>query len=95
MKYIHVNENKAHEVIEEFDPKFPNVPISERYSASFLNSCVEVDDEDVPPIGYLFENGVFVEPPAPIVVEKTAEEKKVAIEQQIIELQNKLKELEG
>jgi len=39
------------------------VPITERYSPDFLASCVVVEEENVPLIGYIYEDGVFVEPP--------------------------------
>jgi len=46
MKYILLeqNTNKVLEIIPEFDPVFPNVPISERYTKVFIESLLKVDD---------------------------------------------------
>lgn len=45
MFYILIVQGKVHEVIPEFHPNLPSVPIEERYSAEFLAQTVQSDVE--------------------------------------------------
>lgn len=47
--YIYVNptDNKATSMTAEYDPTFPEVPITDRYSASFLAHCVVRTSEQI------------------------------------------------
>lgn len=61
-KYIFLLNNKVHEIVDEYDAIFPNIPIHERYSNDFLDKCIIVEDDDkIPQIGSLYENGVFLD----------------------------------
>lgn len=45
MNYVYINQDKTvQEIIPAFDPRFPGVPVEKRYSKSFLNRCLEVQD---------------------------------------------------
>ena len=46
MKYVYIENGVAMQVIPEFDGDFPNIPVTERYSAEFLKKCVTADDSD-------------------------------------------------
>lgn len=70
MKYAHTRDGKVCEIIPEFDPVFPSIPISQRYSTEFLQNLLEVaDDTDVQPnMLYNPDTGEFIWPepePAP------------------------------
>ena len=62
MKYVRLNNNVVAEIIPEFDPTFPNVPITERYPAELVKKLVAVDDSVE---GYNAETGEFSEPEQP------------------------------
>lgn len=70
MKYIYINktnDNIVGAIVDEIDPIFPDIPINERYSADFLNSCIKVSDESFEKLNihtgmtYNFETGEFLE----------------------------------
>lgn len=69
MKYIYLIDNKVHEIIPEFNPVFPDVPITERYTAEFLSHCVAVEDYVTVEQNWIYEDGLFTEPPEPEPVE--------------------------
>ena len=64
MNYAHIEDNIVVELIPEFDPVFPNIPITERFSAEFLTLCELVSD-DVQ-LNYIKTETGFV-PPKPII----------------------------
>lgn len=80
MKYVLLIQNVAHEIIPEYDTMFPGIPISQRYSKSFLQQCVIVDDstEVAPGDIYNPETQEFTTPvveiPEEIITEETQEE---------------------
>ena len=46
-KYIYLNNlNVVWEILDEFSPDFPNIPIQNRYSKEFLNQCLIIDEEE-------------------------------------------------
>jgi len=48
--YVLLNGGNAAEIIPDFDPAFPGVPVNKRYASDFLENCVYVpDDEEVIP----------------------------------------------
>jgi len=53
MYYIQLKNQIAVELIPEFDPTFPDVPVTERFSKDFLNQCVTFDEEV--PMGYIYD----------------------------------------
>ena len=67
MKYVRLNNNVVVEIIPEFDPTFPNVPITERYPAEFVKKLVAVDDSVEVRVGMVYnaETGEFSEPEQP------------------------------
>ncbi len=69
MKYVRLNNNVVVEIIPEFDPVFPNVPITERYPAEFVKKLVAVDDSVEVRVGMVYnaETGVFSVPEPPAV----------------------------
>lgn len=44
MKYLYMQDNKVFNIISEYDPNFPKIPIQERYSHEFLSKCIVVAD---------------------------------------------------
>ena len=45
LKYVYINKDKTvGAVVPEFDPIFPEIPIDKRYSATFLEKCITVDE---------------------------------------------------
>lgn len=67
MKYIYIINDTVIEIIPDFDPALPNIPISDRYSAEFLSSCIEIEDSVEVLSGYLYdaETKVFSAPVVP------------------------------
>ena len=76
------NTNTVLEVIPTFNPAFPEVPIENRYPASFIANLIEVDDETKVSSGMtLLEDGTFafVEPEIKPQYENIEEAKKAKI----------------
>ena len=48
------------EIIPDFDPVFPGIPVEERYSPEFLKDCVPCDETVQQ--RYTYSNGEFSEP---------------------------------
>lgn len=72
MKYIHLNGDlQVGAIIPAEDPIFPGIPIEERYTQEFLNSCVQVEDdvEITMEMKYNPETKEFYIPEPPEVVE--------------------------
>lgn len=65
--YILLKDNKVQEIIPDFDPTFPDIPIAERYPAKFIEKLLYVDDDTEVEQNMLYnsETGTFSEPPAP------------------------------
>lgn len=59
-----INKNVVVEIIPEFNPIFPNVPVSERYPADIVRKMIAVDDEVNVHVGMVYdpEMGTFAEP---------------------------------
>lgn len=71
MMHIFINKldgNTVGAIVNEVDPSFPDIPITERYSEEFLEECIQVAEEDFEALGirtgmvYDFETGEFSEP---------------------------------
>ena len=46
-KYIYLNNlNIVWEILDEFNSEFPEIPIEERYTKQFLDSCLIFDEEE-------------------------------------------------
>ena len=71
MYYILVIDGKAHESIPEYDPAFPGIPITSRFSVEFLSKCVQSETTIKDGWIYNLGTGEFSEPeyedPGPIV----------------------------
>ena len=67
MKYVRLNNNVVVEIIPEFDPIFPDVPIEQRYPAEFVKKLVAVDNSVEVCVGMVYnaETGEFSEPEQP------------------------------
>lgn len=64
MKYVLLStENRVVEIIPEFNPIFPNIPIAERYTKEFIAGLIEVADEVELDEGWVYDftNGTFYE----------------------------------
>lgn len=59
--YAQIREGMVVELIPEFSPDFPGVPIEDRYSPSFLALCEKVPDE-VQVYWVKQEDGTFTPP---------------------------------
>lgn len=47
-KYLYINaDNILAEIIPDFDPVFPEIPVTERYAPDFLAQCVARTDEQI------------------------------------------------
>lgn len=71
-KYLYIGtDNILCEIIPDFDPVFPEIPITERYAPDFLAQCVERTDEQISSEGielgmlYDAEEDTFKPAPAP------------------------------
>ena len=86
MKYIYLINNKVHEIIEEFNPVFPDVPITERYTSEFLANCVTVDDDTEVNQNDIYIDGEFVKPiePEPEIPPETLPDYLNAVKEQKI-----------
>lgn len=86
MKYVRLEKNIVAEIIPEFNPLFPDVPVVERYPREFVKGLIETADETTVYVGMRHtQNGGFE-----IVPEYTADIKTLS------ELKSlKLKELSG
>lgn len=61
-KYAVVDsENRITEMLFEEDPTFPGIPLKERYSEEFLKNTVEISNNKPCKMGWVYENGEFVE----------------------------------
>jgi len=93
--YIYLHGNVAAESIPEFDPAFPNVPITARFAADFLAACVKSDG----PIqsGWIYESatGGFSEPPPPVSepIPDVPTKYATLLEERITELEQKFETL--
>lgn len=63
MIYVQIRDGVAIEIIPEFSPDFPGVPITDRYASSFLALCVAAEDSVQLNDIYDPETGVFCRPP--------------------------------
>lgn len=65
--YIVLVNGRVSVAIPQMDPAFPEVPIEKRFAPEFLSKCVVVDENNVPPTGYIYdvETGTFLPPPEP------------------------------
>lgn len=59
MKYVRIEKNVVREIIPEFDPNFPDVPVSERYPQEFVKKLVAVDDDEAVSVGMLYNGKKF------------------------------------
>lgn len=71
MKYVLLSaENRVVEIIPEFNPAFPDIPITERYTKEFIAGLIEVADEVELDEGWVYDFGSgtfteYVEPDEP------------------------------
>ena len=66
-RYAYCPEGVVLEIIPEFDPIFPGVPIEDRYSPTFLALCIFVPDGIPVESGWIYdpETNTFSAPPEP------------------------------
>lgn len=66
MKYANLINNTVNEIIPDFDPIFPNIPIEQRFSAAFCKELREIPAEQegqvCPGWTYNADTDVFEEP---------------------------------
>ena len=62
MKYVYLQDSVVHEIIPEYAPEFPNIPITARYTAEFLSHCVAVEDDMEVEQYDEYVNGIFKKP---------------------------------
>ena len=62
MVYVRLNDNIVEEIIPEFDPTFPNVPIEQRYPADFVSGLIKAENGVEVGMVYNHETGEFSEP---------------------------------
>ena len=62
MMYVRLDDNIVEEIIPEFDPIFPNVPIEQRYPADFVSGLIKAENGVEVGMVYDPETGEFSEP---------------------------------
>ena len=64
MQYVLLNNNVVSEVIPEINPKFPDIPISERYTVDFIAKLKPISDEIEVGQNYVYdsESETFIAP---------------------------------
>ena len=67
MVFAKIEKTIVAEIIPEFDPVFPNVPVGERYPADVVKKLVAVEDEESVHVGMIYDasTGEFSEPEQP------------------------------
>lgn len=60
MLYAYIEDGRVKEIIKS-EGIFENIPIEERFSASFLENCVVCGEEVVEGMDYIVETGEFLE----------------------------------
>lgn len=58
--YIKLENNFVTEIIPDFIPELPGIPINKRYDAEFVNSLTYVDDNTDVHVGYILKDGDYV-----------------------------------
>ena len=71
MKYVLLSNRSVMNIIPEYDPAFPNIPLSKRFSAAFIRELIPVSDDIEVRSGMVYdiETGEFREPPEPELTE--------------------------
>lgn len=67
MKYIRLIDNIVVEILPEENPELPGVPITERYSSIFLETCIGTSNETAVEVHDVYdpETETFSAPPLP------------------------------
>lgn len=67
MVFAKIEKTVVAEIIPEFDPAFPNVPVGERYPADVVKKLIAVEDEESVHVGMVYDasTGEFSEPEQP------------------------------
>lgn len=67
MVFAKIEKTIVAEIIPEFDPVFPNVPVGERYPADVVKKLVAVEDETSVHVGMIYNASTrkFSEPVQP------------------------------
>ena len=86
MKFVYILNDIVHEIIDEIDPNFPNIPIEQRYSKEFLKNCVVLEDDKVPEIGHIKKGNKFEKPVEIKVKTLTHQERKEMLLTEISEI---------
>ncbi len=64
--YVLVNNGIVQEIIPDFNPDFPDMPISGRYEAAFVKKLVRVSDGAEVGLNWIYDGGSGgFSPPAP------------------------------
>ena len=53
--YVFMINNRVTQIIPEFDPIFPDIPISKRYSEDFCKKLIQVDDSEDVKLGMYYD----------------------------------------
>ena len=85
MKYIKVIDSIVREIIPEYDPNFPDIPVGERYPKEFINGLIKVPDDTVVSVGMLYNaDGTFaypkIVPDKPVIIDLDSEKSAKIIE---------------
>ncbi len=69
MNYVYVENNTVREIVPEYDPAFPGIPVEERYSEEFVSRLIADGVGNVRP-GWIYDPGTggFSPPPASEIV---------------------------
>lgn len=76
--YIYIKNNTVQNIIPDYDERFPNIPVEQRFNSNYLEKCVHVADDTTVKIGMTYDvendsfdypkntDNVLIEPPIPI-----------------------------
>lgn len=74
MKYAYVIDNRVNQVIDEYNPDLPNVPITERYPQKIIDKLIQCEDNVHEGMDYNSETGEFTEHIDPVPEVENVEE---------------------
>lgn len=86
--YAYIIDKIVREIIPDYDPIFPDVPIEQRYPAEMLAKCVHIEDNTNIRQGMIYdeESGDFREPDSTIVYDNIDDAKAAKVDESKVKL---------
>ena len=88
--YIYIKNSTVRNIIPDYDDRFPNIPVEQRFNSSYLEKCVHVADDTTVKIGMVYDvendcfdypkntDNVLIEHPIPIDMIPNYKKSKIA-----------------